>query len=188
MKRSAIIFVALSFFATASLGQGRRGMGGMRGGGAGRIAPAMDEHTTLMILTALLTLTDAQQQQLGAVFDAAMKVAEPLNTQIENGKQAIFGAVKSGKSDDQIKALVDQQDKSTGQLLALQAQTFSKMCAMLTTAQKAQVDDTMFTDIGDFLASARAPLPDVSNPAAMPGTPTAAPSAPPAATPGVTPK
>jgi hypothetical protein len=147
----------------------------------------MDEHTTLMILTALLALTDAQQQQLGGVFDAAMKTAEPLNAQIENGKQAIFEAVKSGKSDDQVKTLAAQQGAVAGQLLALEAQTFSKMCAMLTAAQKSQVDDIMFTEIADFLGSAREPLPDAVNPAAAP-TPTATPTTPTAATPGAIPK
>lgn len=129
------------------------------------MSPGMDEHTELLLLTALLSLNDTQQQQLGAVFDAAVKTAAPLNTQIENGNTVIFQAVKSGQTDAQIKALSDQEASSRSQLFALQVQTFSKMCALLTSDQKKQVDDSMFTDIGQFLSLARQPVPEPGVPA-----------------------
>jgi Spy/CpxP family protein refolding chaperone len=178
MKLSAAVLTIISLFPLVLFGQRGRGMGGMRGERGARV-PVMDEHTTLLVLTALLNLNDTQQQQLGSVFESAVKIAAPLNTQIENGKQALFEAIKSGKSGDQVKAVQDQENSASTQLLVLQAQTFAKMCALLTTAQKAEVDDTMFTDIGDFLSNVRQPLPEpgASSPPSAPA-PTSNPAPP----------
>jgi hypothetical protein len=132
------------------------------------MSPAIDEHTALLIFSAVLNLTDAQQQQLGNTFDAAVKTAAPLNTQIENGKNALFEAVRAGKTAGQLKALSDQEGALTSQLIALQTQTFAAMYAMLISDQKLMVDDSMFTDIGQFLSNAREPLPETTSPAATP--------------------
>ncbi len=177
MKRFAAVFAILALLPAAGSAQRGRGMGGGMRGGGGRIGEGMDEHTALLVFTALLNLTDTQQQQLGTAFDAAVKSAAPLNTQIESGKTALFEAIKSGKTQEQIKALTDQQTSLMSQLLSLETQTFSKMCALLTSDQKAQVDDTMFTDIVQFLGNARVPV-------AEPWQPAATPPAPGASTPG----
>jgi Spy/CpxP family protein refolding chaperone len=175
MKHLALVLSILIALPVTSLAQRGRGMGGgVRGGGmrgGGLMGPGMDEHTELLLLTALLSLNDTQQQQLGAVFDAAVKTAAPLNTQIQNGNAAIFQAIKSGQTDAQIKTLSDQEASARSQLLALQVQTFSKMCAMLTSDQKSQVDDSMFTDIGQFLSLARQPIPEPAVPATAPASP-----------------
>ena len=131
--------------------------------GAGEAALAvpvqMDERTALNLFSALLNLNDSQQQQLHTAFDAAVKTAAPIATQMESNKDALFEAVKSGKSDDQINTLAEQQASLTSQMLALQAQTFSKMWALLTSDQKPQVDASMYGDIGEFLANTKQPPP-----------------------------
>lgn len=136
----------------------------------------MDEHTALLIFTAVLSLSDSQQQQIGAMFDAAVKVAEPLNTQIENGRQAIFEAVKSGKSADEVKAASDKEGALESQMVALQSQTFVKMFVTLTNDQKPMVDDSVFVNIGEFLSNAREPL--TTPPASAPLEPAQMPAGP----------
>jgi|HubBroStandDraft_5_1064220.scaffolds.fasta_scaffold247883_2 hypothetical protein len=149
----------------------------MRGGGGagGRIAPSIDEHTALIVFAGLLDLSDAQQSELEASFEAAIKTAAPLNTQIDSSKEEFYEAVKAGKTDQQIQTLADKQGTLTSELLDLQAQTFKKMVALLTADQKPKVDGTMFIDIGLFLLNAHEPI--VEAPAVAPQNP-AAPTTP----------
>ena len=141
MKRLVKFLIILTLCSAVSLAQGRRG--GARGGG-GRGGPVeMDERTALLLLSTLLSLSDSQRQQLTTVFDAAAQTAAPIATQLEAGKGALFEAVKSGKSDDQIKNLAEQEGSLTSQMLALQAQTFSKMWALLDSDQKSKVDASL---------------------------------------------
>jgi Spy/CpxP family protein refolding chaperone len=160
MKRLTIFLIIVALSPAISLAQGRHG--GMRGGARGG-AVQMDDRTVLLILSALLNLSDSQQQQLGAAFDAAVKTAAPLATQIETGKEALFEAVKSGKSDDQINSLAEQQGSLASRMLALQAQTFSKMWTLLTSDQRTEVDALMYDDIGEFLSNAKQPLPSATS-------------------------
>jgi len=161
MKRLAKLLIILTLCSAVSLAQGRRG--GARGGGArggGRSGPVqMDERTALVLISALLSLSDSQRQQLTTIFDAAAQTAAPIATQMEAGKGALFEAVKSGKSDDQIKTLAEQQGSLTSRMLALQAQTFSKMWALLESDQKSKVDASIYGYIEDFLSSAGQPAP-----------------------------
>jgi Spy/CpxP family protein refolding chaperone len=143
--------IVLSLSVVAADAQGRRG--GARGGGGGRgAAISMDEQGTLLLLTALLDLTDAQRQQVRAVFDAAVEATRPLAAQATARADAIFQAVKSASSDDQIRQLVEQHGALTSQILAVQAQTFSKVWNLLTDVQKAKFDASMYADIGTFLS------------------------------------
>src|SRR3984885_5667582 len=164
MKRLAKFLIILTLCSAVALAQGRRG--GARGGGGqggGRGGPVqMDEGTSLLLLSALLSLSDSQRQQLTTVFDAATLTAAPIATQLEAGKGALFEAVKSGKSDDQIKNLAEQEGSLTSRMLALQAQTFSKLWTILTSDQKSKVDASMYGYIEGFLANAREPVPPVS--------------------------
>jgi LTXXQ motif family protein len=173
MKRLAI-FLAVTLLAillpAPALAQARRGgartggRGGMRGGGA-----AMDEHTTIIVLSALLDLDDAQQKKLKTILDAAIQIAAPLATQIDGANGALFDAVKSGQSDDEVETLASRAGSVTTQMLTLEAQTFSKVMGILTKDQKSQVDATMYADVAEFLSSAQPPTTPPS--AASPPTP-----------------
>ena len=164
MKRLAKLLIILTLCSAVSLAQGRRGGargGGAQGGGAragGRGGPAqIDERTAIVLISALLSLSDAQRQQLTTIFDAAAQTAAPIATQMEAGKDAFFEAAKSGKSDDQIKTLSEQQGSLTSRMLALQAQTFSKMWTLLESDQKSKVDRSIYGYIEDFLSDAKQP-------------------------------
>lgn len=154
LRKVALLLAIAVLCPTLSFAQGRRGTAGGRARGTG--APVqMDERTVLDLFSAILNLSDSQQQQLHTAFDVAVKTAAPISTQLENNNAAIFEAMKAGKSDDQIKALVEQQASLSSQMLTLQAQTFSKTWAVLSSDQKARFDDLLYDDIGQFLANAK---------------------------------
>ena len=64
--------------------------------------------------------------------------------------------------------MAEQQGTVTPEMLTVQAQTFAKLWALLTSEQKAEIDDSIHDDIGEFLSNAPAPLPPTlsSQPAA----------------------
>jgi Spy/CpxP family protein refolding chaperone len=160
MKRLAVMAVIATLCSAAALAQhGRAGGRFERGGGVGRqlANPQVDEQSTLLIITAILELTDAQQQQLHAVFDDASKTAVPIAARLRTTRDALFAAAKTPNSDDQIQKLAAQEGSLTTQMATLQAQTFAKMFAMLTNDQKTQVDVTMYNEIGGFLSNPTPP-------------------------------
>ena len=107
--------------------------------------PAIGSGAMAAVLAATVAVTVAAQ------------TAAPIATQMEAGKDAFFEAAKSGKSDDQIKALAEQQGSLRSRMLALQAQTFSKMWTLLESDQKSKVDRSIYGYIEDFLSDARQP-------------------------------
>jgi hypothetical protein len=169
MKRLAVFLIIVTLCLAASLAQGRRG--GF-GGGRARGGPVhMDERTALDVLAVLLHLSEAQQQQLRTVFDAAVTAAAPIATQMTSNKEAVVEAVKAGKSDAQVKTLAGQHASLASQMLTLQAQTFAKMWAILRSDQKSHVDLAMYDDIGAMLANTKPPLFPGSVPASHPEGP-----------------
>jgi hypothetical protein len=171
MKRLAMVFVICTLFSTAALAQGRRG-GARSGGHSPHGAAQMDEQTTIIVLSALLDLSEPQQKQLREIFNSAVKNAAPILAEMDGAEDALFEAVKAGKNDDQIKVLADREGSLTAQMLALQAQTFAKLFALLDKDQKAQVDATIYADVAEFLSSPQpAAPPDSTSPAEAPTSP-----------------
>jgi Spy/CpxP family protein refolding chaperone len=154
MKRLAILLAVASLFSAAAPAQHRGGRGGARGAHG---AIQMDEQTTIIVLSALLDLDDSQNKQLKTIFDAAAQAAAPIVVQMDNSNDALYEAVKAGKSDDEIKTLAAKEGSLTSQMLTLEAQTFAKLYAILTKDQKSQVDASMYADVAEFLSSARPP-------------------------------
>lgn len=112
-----------------------------------------NEQSALELITLVLKLTDSQQGQLHAVFDAALKEATPVADQMEHTKNALFAAVLSGKSEEEIRHLADQQGQLTSRMLLLQAQTFAQLWTLLDSRQKGMVDDFVYSNIRLFLPS-----------------------------------
>ena len=115
----------------------------------------MNEGSALLLISILLHLGDSQQQQLRTAFDAAVKTSTPITIQMEDGKAALFAAVKSGRSDAEIKSLAEQQGALASQMLVLQAQTFSKLLAILNSKQESHVDAFVFANMEEFLPASR---------------------------------
>jgi hypothetical protein len=112
-----------------------------------------NEQSALELLTLVLKLNDSQQEQLHAAFDAALKEATPIADGMEHAKNALFAAARSGKSEEEIRRLADEQGQLTSRMLFLQAQTFAKLWALLDSRQKGLADDFVYSNIRLFLPS-----------------------------------
>lgn len=113
-----------------------------------------NEQSAQELITLVLKLNDSQQEQVHAAFDAAVHDSAPILDQMAHGKNAIFEAVRSGKSEEEIRRLADQQGQLTSRMLLLQAQTFAKLWALLDSRQKGLTDDFVYSNIRLFLPSA----------------------------------
>jgi Spy/CpxP family protein refolding chaperone len=169
LKRLAALIIITTLCSAVAPGRGERVQESSYQGFLA--TPQMDEQSTIIIMTAILELTDAQQQQLRANFDDAVKTATPIVAQMQATKTALFEAAKSANNEDQIQKLGAQVGTQSSQLAILQAHTFAKLWAMLTDQQKSQVDSTMYEEIGEFLSRAGQAAPATTPTGATPGTP-----------------
>jgi hypothetical protein len=112
-----------------------------------------NEQSALELVTLVLKLNDSQQEQLHAAFNAALKEATPISDEMEHAKNTVFAAARSGKSDEEIRRLADEQGQLTSRMLFLQAQTFAKLWALLDSRQKGLADDFVYSNIRLFLPS-----------------------------------
>ncbi len=110
-----------------------------------------NEQSALELITLVLKLNDSQQEQLHAAFDAALKEATPIAGEMEHAKNALFAAARSGKGEEEIRHLADEQGQLTSRMLFLQAQTFAKLWALLDNQQKGLADDFVYSNIRLFL-------------------------------------
>lgn len=106
-----------------------------------------NEASAVNLLTIVLRLNDSQQRELRAAFDAALRTAAPISAKLQAHKSSLFEAVKSGKTEEQIKTLATEQGALTSEMLVLQAQTFTKLWSILNADQKSQVDDFVYGNI-----------------------------------------
>lgn len=120
-------------------------------GAVSSIPGQANEQSALDLITFVLKLNDSQREQVHAAFDAALKEAAPIGPQMEAGKNALFAAARSGKSEEEIKHIAEQQGAFTSRVLLLQAQTFAKLWALLDSQQKSRVDDFIYSNIRLFL-------------------------------------
>jgi Spy/CpxP family protein refolding chaperone len=87
-----------------------------------------------------LNLTDAQKAQAQTFYQQARQEAAPIRAQLKQNRQALFDAVKAGKSDADIRALAATTGNLTGQLVAIRTSTFAKVYSILTPEQRAKAD------------------------------------------------
>jgi Spy/CpxP family protein refolding chaperone len=143
MRCAAQIAILLLMIPTVSLAQSAQDETPNVSTGTARA----NEDSALTLISTVLSLNDSQQQQLRGDFDAALKTATPIMSQMQDDRLAVFGAVKSGKTEDEIQKLADQQGKLTSRMVMLQAQTFAKLWSILNADQKSQVDDFVYGNI-----------------------------------------
>lgn len=114
------------------------------------LGPA-NEQSAFELITLVLKLNDSQQEQLHAAFNAALKEATPVAGEMAHRKNTLFAAARSGKSEDEIERLAEEQGKLTSRMLVLQARTFAKLWALLDNRQKGLADDFVYSNIRLFL-------------------------------------
>jgi len=125
---SAVMFLALPLAAQPP----GRGPGYGPGGG--------DPSRMLQHLGTTLDLTESQKMAATAIFDAAKKQAEPLQTALSESRQAIESAVNANKSDAEIDALTAKQGTLIGQAGAIQAKAQRSFLGLLTAQQREKLD------------------------------------------------
>lgn len=150
LKRAAQFAIVLALCPALSSAQGSHDVtaGGRGGSNTTKVIPMQaNEASALQLLTFVLHLSDSQQEQLREAFDAALQTATPIAAKMQQGRSSLFEAVRSGKSEDQIRGLAQQEGTLVSQVLLLQAQTFAKLWASLDTDQKSRVDDFVYGNI-----------------------------------------
>jgi len=85
-----------------------------------------------------LNLSDAQRQQARGIFQDLRAQAQPIRTQLQQGRLALVNAAVAGKSADELNQLAQAQAAPAAQLAVLRAQALGKFYAILTPAQQQQ--------------------------------------------------
>jgi Spy/CpxP family protein refolding chaperone len=93
-------------------------------------------------LSAELNLTDAQKQQAESIFAAAKQSAEPVRTQLQQSRQALSAAVKSG-SDAEIDRVSSTMGPLLAQTTAIHSKAMAKFYAILSPEQKDKLGNRM---------------------------------------------
>ncbi len=114
-------------------GRGFGGPGFFEGGmGPGLLGPGFGRH---------LDLTDAQKEQVKAIFEAARTSAEPLREQLKQNREQVQAAVKAGNVAE-VEVLSSQQGTLAGQLAAIGHKAAIRVRQeVLTSAQIQKLDE-----------------------------------------------
>ena len=113
-------------------GGGGRGMGGDMGASM----PRPQRQSKADMIADKLKLNKDQKEQMQTIFQAAMEEARPVSEQITKGREVIAGALIGGKSDDEIKKMLDQYAGLAAQMTAVETKAFGKIYALLKPNQQ----------------------------------------------------
>ena len=129
----AVLVVAATVFALAQ-GHPGMGQGRMHGG-----PEAMIEH-----ISQALSLTDAQQEQVKAAFEAQRPIEEQRRAKLDEIRKQIDAATANGQFDEAIvRALASQQAQLQADQMVDHLRIHSKLYSLLTAEQKAKADQLM---------------------------------------------
>ena len=133
-----------SGFAQGRGGGGGGGMGdGMSadGGGMGEggmLPNAPRVVNRIDILAEELKLDKDQKKKVKTILDEAQKEANPLREQLAKARLAIGEAIQSGKSQDDIKPLVNGEAVLESQMVGIELNAFAKIYKGLESEQRSQ--------------------------------------------------
>jgi Spy/CpxP family protein refolding chaperone len=119
-------------------GDGGPGGGGMYGEGMGGAIPRVQRQSKLDMIADKLKLNKDQKDQVQTIFQAATEEARPVAEQIAKGREAIATAMISGKSEDDIKKMLDEYAGLAAQMTSVETKTFGKVYALLKPNQQAK--------------------------------------------------
>jgi Spy/CpxP family protein refolding chaperone len=128
LKKIAVAAIAATALAGAvAVAQTHRAPGAIRQAFAARHLARMADR---------LGLTDAQREQAKAILEQSRQAAEPIRAQLQQNRDAIADAIKSGKSDAELQALSTSAGTLVGQLATIHTQSLAKAYKLLTPEQK----------------------------------------------------
>jgi protein CpxP len=131
MKRNLTIFGAVAVVAAGMLFAQTQIAPHNRGAGHGAFV-----HQRMM---QALNLTDAQKEQAKAIFQQAKQSAQPIRAQLQQNRQALAAAAKTGNT-AQIQQLANDEGRLLGQVIAVRTEAMSKFYNTLTPEQRAKAD------------------------------------------------
>lgn len=122
-------------------GGGDEGMGGMGGdrsggGGMGGGMPRAQRQTKAQVFADKLKLNRDQKEELQKIFGEESQKARPIAETISRGRQAIATAMLQKKTDEELKPLMAQYTTVCAQMTALEAETFTRVYALLKPNQQ----------------------------------------------------
>ena len=97
-----------------------------------------------------LKLNKDQESQARDILVAAAQQASPLASQMEKSRADLAGAMIDGKSDDEIKKLVEAQSAVQAQLDGVEADAFAKIFATLKPNQQSKAGQAFELMAGMF--------------------------------------
>ena len=95
------------------------------------------------LIAGYLDLTESQKAEAEAIFKSAHESAEPLVTQLKQGHEALVDAIKTGKSEQELGQLTDQQGALVGKVGGIYATAFARFYATLTPEQREKADELL---------------------------------------------
>ena len=133
-----LMISTVSAFLLAAQGPGRFDHpGGPPGGGAQNTADGIARRVEF--LTALLTLTTAQAQQVTTIFTNAAAAVTPIQTNLDTARTSLKAAVQANNT-AQIDQLSTQIGAFSGQITAAQSKAEAAFYALLTAEQRTRYD------------------------------------------------
>ena len=133
-------------------GMGGRGGGGMRDDTGGM--PRIERQTPFDIFAERLKLNKDQKAEAQTVLVDAMKESAPLRQQLARSKAAIANAILGGKSEDDLKKIMDAYTSVAAQETGIETKAFAKVYAMLKPNQQGKAAAAFELMAGIFNAPA----------------------------------
>lgn len=120
-------------------GSGSSGMGGRGGGGGEGGNIQMPKVVTRMdTISESLKLNKEQKKEVKSILDEAQKEANPIRDQMIKSRLTIGEAIQNGKSEDDLKPLLNSQAALSAQMVGIELSAFSKIYKLLDKEQVPQ--------------------------------------------------
>jgi Spy/CpxP family protein refolding chaperone len=87
-------------------------------------------------MSAALSLTDTQKQQVKDIFMAQREKARPVRGELREERKAVRAAIQAGKPAAEIEALAKHEGPALANLSAIRAEGFAKLYSVLTPEQR----------------------------------------------------
>jgi Spy/CpxP family protein refolding chaperone len=147
MFRKLLLAVMLAAALAYAQRGGGGGMGGDMGGGGGMGGmmsgmPRAARQSKADQLAGRLKLDKEQKEQLQTIFSVAREKVGPIRTELDKARAQIAGAMIDGKSEDDVQKMLSAYSGLVVQMTSLQAETFSKIYAMLKPNQQSRAAHT----------------------------------------------
>lgn len=115
----------------------QRGGGGSRGGGGEMTGmPAAMGTNRIDVIAQMLQLRKEQKKDVKTTLDNAQKEAVPIREQLVKGHQAIGEAIQTGRSQAELKQLIDAHAELQSQMAEIELKAFAGIFQGLDESQR----------------------------------------------------